>query len=117
MQELNLQVPYLLNMILEIISKEVKENGFTDEDYCLYAHKKTITPELICYLDLYPTVSDDDKDIYPDFIIKENLSLLYYGEQFEDVLLNVLDQKDNPAIEDYISALDYYSKNDTFKEL
>lgn len=36
---------------------------------------------------------------------------------FEDVLLNVLDQKDNPAIEDYISALDYYSKNDTFKEL
>ena len=72
MQELNLQVPYQLNMILEIISKEVKENGFTDEDYCLYAHKKTITPELICYLDLYPTVSDDDKDIYPDFIIKEN---------------------------------------------
>lgn len=36
MQELNLQVPYQLNMILEIISKEVKENGFTDEDYCLY---------------------------------------------------------------------------------
>lgn len=117
MQELNLQVPYQLNMILEIISKEVKENGFTDEDYCLYAHKNTLTPELICYLDLYPTVSDDDKDIYPDFIIKENLSLLYYGEQFEDVLLNVLDQKDNPAIKDYISALDYYSKNDTFKEL
>lgn len=42
MQELNLQVPYQLNMILEIISKEVKENGFTDEDYCLYAHKKTL---------------------------------------------------------------------------
>ena len=48
MQELNLQVPYQLNMILEIISKEVKENGFTDEDYCLYAHKKTLTSELIC---------------------------------------------------------------------
>lgn len=93
MQELNLQVPYQLNMILEIISKEVKENGFTDEDYCLYAHKKTITPELICYLDLYPTVSDYDKDIYPDFIIKENLSLLYYGEQFRRCIIECFGSK------------------------
>ena len=57
-----------------------------------------------------------DEEIYPNFIIEESLSLLYYGQQFEDVLINVLEQKNNPTIDDYILALDYYSRYDTFKD-
>jgi len=42
--------------------------------------------------------------------------LLYYGEQFEDVLMNVLEKKNIATIDDYILALDYYSKHDAFKD-
>ena len=117
MGKINLQEPYQLSKIIEIISKEIKEGGFTDENYCLYACDETLKPELICYLDVYPIVSDNEEEVYPDFIIKESLNLLYYGEQFEDVIMNVLEQKNNPIIDDYILALNYYSKYDTFKDL
>ncbi len=69
---------------------------------------------------LFGVISDNigwrDEEIYPNFIIEESLSLLYYGQQFEDVLINVLEQKNNPTIDDYILALDYYSRYDTFKD-
>ncbi len=117
MGKINLQEPYQLSKIIEIISKEIKEGGFTDENYCLYSCDETLKPELICYLDVYPTISDNEEEVYPDFIIKESLNLLYYGEQFEDVIMNVLEQKNNPIIDDYILALNYYSKYDTFKDL
>ena len=51
-----------------------------------------LTPEVVCYLETYPTISSDDKDVYPNFVVMESLELLYYGEQFEDVLMNVQSQ-------------------------
>ena len=46
----------------------------------------------------------------------ESLELLYYGEQFEDVLMNVQSQIEEPTTDEYISALDYYSKHDVFMD-
>ena len=71
----------------------------------------------MCYLEISPAISDDDKEVYPNFVVKEFLELLYYGEQCEDVLMNVLAQKENSTINEYIPALDYYSKYDTFMSL
>ncbi|QSI04520.1 DUF7716 domain-containing protein [Treponema pedis] len=113
---MELRKPYQLQEIIDIMSKEIDEKGFTNRNFCLYASEDILKPELICYLELSPTISDDDEEIYPSFTIQKSLSLLYYGQQFEDVLMNVLGQKNAPTIDDYILALDYYSKYDTFKD-
>jgi hypothetical protein len=117
MISLELGKPYQLQQVIDVISKDIRTNGFTNTNFCLYANEDILKPELICYLELSPTISDDDEEIYPNFIIKKSLNLLYYGQQFEDVLMNVLEQKNEATIDDYILALDYYSKHDTFKDL
>ena len=81
---IDLRKAYQLQEIIAIISKEISENGFTDEDYCLYSHEDMLTPEVVCYLETYPTISSDDKDVYPNFVVMESLVLLYYGEQCKD---------------------------------
>lgn len=115
MKKIEQREPYQLQQIIGIMSEEISENGFTNRDYCLYAIEGVLSPELICYLEVSPTISDDD-EIYPSFVAQKSLNLLYYGQQFEDVLINVLTQKKNPTIDDYILALNYYSKYDTFKD-
>jgi hypothetical protein len=115
-KSLELRKPYQLQQIIEVISKDIHKTGFTNTNFCLYANEDILKPELICYLESSPTISDDDEEIYPNFIIKESLNLLYYGQQFEDVLMNVFEQKNDAVIDDYILALDYYSKHDTFKD-
>ena len=75
-----------------------------------------LTPEVVCYLETYPVISKDDKDVYPNYVVMESLELLYYGEQFEDVLMNVQSQIEEPTTDEYISALDYYSKHDVFMD-
>ena len=104
---IDLRKAYQLQEIIAIISKEISENGFTDEDYCLYSHEDMLTPEVVCYLETYPTISSDDKDVYPNFVVMESLELLYYGEQFEDVLMNVQSQIEEPTTDEYISALSF----------
>jgi hypothetical protein len=116
MSGLELRKPYQLQQVIDVISKDIHKNGFTNTNFCLYSNDDILKPELICFLESSPTISDDDEEIYPDFIIKKSLDLLYYGQQFEDVLMNVLVQKNNAAIDDYILALDYYSKHDSFED-
>jgi hypothetical protein len=116
MDGLELRKPYQLKQIIDVMSKDIHKNGFTNTNFCLYANENILKPELTCYLESSPTISDDDEEIYPDFIIKESLNLLYYGQQFEDVLMNVSEQNNDATIDDYILALDYYSKHDTFKD-
>lgn len=115
MKSLELRKPYQLQQVIDVISKEIHKNGYTNANFCLYSYEDILKPELICYLELSPIISDDDEEIYPTFIRIKSLELLYYGQQFEDVLMNVLKQKNDATINDYILALDYYSKHDTFK--
>jgi hypothetical protein len=116
MKRLELRKPYQLQQIIDVISKDIHKNSFTNTNFCLYANEDILKPEFICYLDSSPTISDDGEEIYPNFIINESLNLLYYGQQFEDVLMNGFEQKNDAKIDDYILALDYYSKHDTFKD-
>jgi hypothetical protein len=87
----------------------------TDDIFCLYVEDDlaSITKDAVCYLERYPSVVNDE-DVYPQFVLDNALELFYYGEQFEDVIDNLLRQKGNPLIEDFIAALDYYLSNDNF---
>lgn len=119
MKILELRKSYELQSIINIVSTYIRKNDdFTNDNYCLYTEAviNIGTPELICYLEEDATITDDDEEIYPDLVQEKSLKLFYRGSQLEDVIMNVLEQKKNAEIDDYIIALDYYSKYDTFKD-
>ncbi len=90
--------------------------GEIKDDFCLYCEDsdEPLSKDMWCYVDDYPTGDDDGNDVFSDFVVINNLELLYYGEQFVDVLNNVLMQMDNPSVDIMIEALDYYMENDDF---
>lgn len=116
MKELELRKAYCLHEIIEIVSKNIANNGFTDSNYCLYSNEDIAQPNQLCYLELYPTMDANGEEVYPDFVRYKSLDIFYYGQQFEDVLMSVFDQKETASINDYIDALNYYMKNDTFMD-
>lgn len=112
MKELDYQKEYKLSQLIA----DITANGYQSDNFCLYTKEYTslATENLIVYLERYPTVSDDDEEEYPDFVVQNKLELFYYGDQFEDVLMSALDQKRQASIEDFIAGLNYYMNNDTF---
>lgn len=111
MKELEYIKPYSLK---ELITKIVYQ-GYTKDNFCLYTkeYEAVTTPELVCYLDRYPEVSDDE-EIYPEYVEQNELELFFYGDQFMDVLKSALNQKSNATVDEFISGLNYYMENDAF---
>lgn len=112
MKELDFQKEYKLSQLIT----DITVNGYQSNNFCLYTKEYTssATENLVVYLERYPTISDDDEEEYPDFVVQHNLELFFYGEQFEDVLRSALNQKRQASIEDFIAGLNYYLDNDAF---
>lgn len=116
---------YKLNELITIISNAIINNGidkffdYNDIDFCIYikGYAEYASADLVCYLEDYPDINDEDEEEYPDFVLKEKLKLFYYGEQFEDVLRNILYQKRDASINEFIEGLNHYREYDTFLEL
>lgn len=53
---------YKLSQIIYVISKDIEKNGFKNTNFCLYINEdeEIANPDLICYLELNPTITDDD---------------------------------------------------------
>ncbi|WP_320731089.1 DUF7716 domain-containing protein, partial [Enterobacter sichuanensis] len=94
-------------------------NGYTLDNFCVYTkeYESSAKEDLVCYLDNYPVISDDDEEVYPDFVVENSLELFFYGDQFIDVLHNISVQREKPSVEDFISGLNFYLENDNFIEL
>ena len=45
MKNLELRKPYQLQGIIDVISKDILDNGFTDANYCLYSNEDIAKPE------------------------------------------------------------------------
>jgi hypothetical protein len=114
------RTPYKLGELITIIANDYDKNRYSPPEkyFCLYAKRVEgfYLAELTCYLDDYPDGSGNE-DVYPDFIVKEGLEYFYDGQQFEDVIFNALHQKRRPSMIEFISALEYYSKRDSFMDL
>ncbi len=123
MNALKKQVEYRLSDVITFFKNMIIENGvdnlLDDIDFCIYTmdYVDVASGDTICYLDDYPDVDDDDKEIYTDFVTERKLVLFYSGEQFEDVIGHMLSQKMDSAIEDFISAINYYREHDDFLDI
>ncbi|MBX9335725.1 hypothetical protein K5M56_31340, partial [Serratia marcescens] len=102
MKELEYMTPYRLE---DLIIKIVQE-GYIKDNFCLYTkeYEAIATLELTCYLERYPEVSDDDEEVYPDYVEQNELELFFYGDQFMDVLRSALNQKPSATVDEIISA-------------
>lgn len=100
---------YNLKDIMEAVkSKEL------DDDFCLYAKENGELNFQDRYLLAdYPQVVDN-KDVYPDQV--RELELVYYGEDFVDVLLSVMEQKAEATDQECLQALLYYYEHDDFMD-
>ena len=96
---------YFLKDIMEaVISEEL------DDDFCLYAKENAELNFQDSYLLAdYPQVVDN-RDVYPDQV--RELELVYYGEDFVDVLLSVMEQKAEATDQECLNALLYYYEYD-----
>ena len=63
----------------------------------------------------YPQVVDN-RDVYPRQVKEQELELIYYGEDFADVLLSVMEQKAEATDQEYLQALIYYYEHDDFMD-
>lgn len=104
-------------IIADLINSLASGSAILD-DLCLYTDKETgvITREIVCYLDRYPDVINDE-DVYSEFVTSNGLELLYYGEQFNDVLRNIYEQKKTADVDMIIRALNHYMDNDDFLDI
>lgn len=66
----------------ELISKIM--SGYKKDNFCLYTkeYESSARADLICYLEMYPVISDDDDEVYPEFVINNSLELFLWRSIF-----------------------------------
>jgi len=70
-----------------------------------------------CYIADPQEVTDDDEEIFPAFVVENDLELWFYSEILEDVLDNAVMQKPGVSDETVLRAIEYYNSKDTFMDL
>lgn len=87
-----------------------------DDDFCLYAKENGELNFQDRYLLAdYPQVVGN-RDVYPRQVSEQELDLIYYGEDFADVLLSVMEQIAEATDEECLQALLYYYEHDDFMD-
>ena len=99
---------------LEQIIEQVRVDQLVSDDFCLYG-KQDGELELarLYWVSDYPDVVDDS-DVYPADASEQHLQLVYYGEQFLDVLTVALEEKPEASHQDLVDALNHYNRYDSF---
>ena len=99
---------------LEQIIEKVRVNEYYSDDFCLYGKEDgELALDRLYWVSDYPDVVEDC-DVYPMDVAKQDLQLVYYGEQLIDVLSVALEEKPEASHQDLIDALNYYNQHDNF---
>ena len=128
MTKAELRKPYKISDLIEMVTKDywiVNKGGSNAEHQCpdtgiydLYIYTKkfeeNVFEDLICYLEEPPEVTDEDEEVFPEFVVNEGLALLYSGEDFESVIEVAFDQKKQPSMQELVNSLNYYREYDAY---
>lgn len=109
------------DVIKTCLNKIKQDKGIDecDDNFCIYTEQYTavLKHDTECYIDRYPDGDENGNDVYPCFVKEKNLSLVYYGEHFLNVIDVALDKKEDMRVDDILSSLNYYSENDDYLDL
>ena len=99
---------------LEQIIEQVRVDESSSDDFCLYGKEDgELALDRLYWVSDYPDVVED-RDVYPMDVAKQDLQLVYYGEQLLDVLTVALEEKPDASPQDLVEALKYYHQHDSF---
>ena len=99
---------------LEQIIEQVRADESSSDDFCLYGKEDgELALDRLYWVSDYPDVIED-RDVYPMDVAKQDLQLVYYGEQLLDVLTVALEEKPDASPQDLVEALKYYHQHDSF---
>ena len=99
---------------LEQIIEQMRVDESSSDDFCLYGKEGgELALERLYWVSDYPDVVED-RDVYPMDVAKQDLQLVYYGEQLLDVLSVALEEKPEASLQDLVGALNYYNRYDIF---
>ena len=99
---------------LEQIIEQMRVNELASDDFCLYGKEDgELALEKLYWVADYPDVVDES-DVYPADASEQHLQLVYYGEQFLDVLTVALEEKPEASHQDLVDALNHYNRYDSF---
>ena len=99
---------------LEQIIEQMRVDESSSDDFCLYGKEDgELALDRLYWVSDYPDVVED-RDVYPTDVAKQDLQLVYYGEQLIDVLAVALEEKPDASHQDLVEALKYYNRYDIF---
>ena len=99
---------------LEQIIEQVRADESSSDDFCLYGKEDgELALDRLYWVSDYPDVIEDH-DVYPMDVAKQDLQLVYYGEQLLDVLTVALEEKPDASPQDLVEALNHYNRYDIF---
>ena len=99
---------------LDQIIEQLRADQLTSDDFCLYGKEDgELALARSYWVSDYPDVVED-RDVYPTDVAKQDLQLVYYGEQLLDVLSVALEEKLDASLQDLVDALNYYNQHDNF---
>ena len=99
---------------IEQIIEQMRADQLTSDDFCLYGKEDgELALARSYWVSDYPDVVED-RDIYPMDVAKQDLQLVYYGEQLIDVLSVALEEKPVASPQNLVEALNYYNQHDNF---
>ncbi len=113
---------YKFSEILEVLSNLYLTGGDKaindyNNSWCVYSKTSEITLDSICYINDYADIDDDtDEEIYPLFVIENNLEIVSRDEMLQDVVSSALYQKRDASNDDLLKAFNFYRKKDSFIE-
>jgi len=100
---------------LEQIIEQMRADESSSDDFCLYGKEDgELALDRPYWVSDYPDVVEG-RDVYPMDVAKQDLQLVYYGEQLIDVLSVALEEKPEASPQDLVEALKYYHQHDNFK--
>ena len=99
---------------LEQMIEQLRADQLTSDDFCLYGKEDgELALDRLYWVSDYPDVIED-RDVYPMDVAKQDLQLVYYGEQLIDVFSVALEEKPEASHQDLVEALKYYNQHDCF---
>jgi len=123
-----MQIPKKIPLKLSELFETFQKNSNTEDRFEMYKLGETfdiyrkpsnesLTKDTICYVDDSVTGSENNEDIYPEFVAKNGLEFCLSGEIFIDVFLSVMEQTKKPSIDNFVDAINYYNKHDDFLDI
>ena len=109
-------VENIINEIKAIYLNGGEEALYQEDDWHIYEvgdEERLLTT--VCCVTAPPDFDEETgEEIIPEFALEHGMRASILPEIFQDVMINVLEQKRDAANEEILRALNYYMKKDTF---